>query len=446
MSSTAAPTPDAPAAEAWPRPVYAWYVLAIICFGYVFAFVDRIIVGLLTPAIQADLQITDTQIGLLQGLAFALFYTLFGLPLGWAVDRFKRVPILAVGMTVWSGMTAVCGLATGFWPLFLARMGVGIGEATLNPCASSLIADYFRPAQRARAFGFYVMSTAFASIFTYLIGAFVINALAGYETIPIPFVGDLKPWQVTFMIVGSVGLIPALLLQLTVKEPRRQGIVTVAGEKAGFAQTRAFLAGNARTLGCLLVGVALIVFEIYGTLYWQPTFFLRKFGWEPQKTGVYLAMIGSPLGVISAFMSGSVTNWFKKRGHADGAWITLLIGAVGCTLFGALAPLMPTPALALAMFAVKSFIVNYPTAACLTAISEVTPNQYRGQVTALYVVMTGLFAQGLGPLSVGLTTDYVFHDQAMVGESLAVVVVVTGVVGIGLLLWGRPAFSRSILP
>lgn len=445
MSTSSAP--PATSDDAWPRPVYAWYVLAIICFGYVFAFVDRIIVGLLTPAIQADLGLTDTQIGLLQGLAFAVFYTVFGLPLGWAADRFNRVRILSAGMTVWSGMTMLCGLATGFWPLFLARTGVGIGEATLNPCASSLIADYFRPSQRARAFGFYVMSTAVASILTYLIGAFIINALAGYETIPVPFVGDLKPWQVTFMIVGSVGLIPALLLQLTVKEPVRQGMTAAAASaKAGWAETRAFLAGNARTLICLLAGVALIVFEIYGTLYWQPTLFLRKYGWEPQKTGVYLALIGAPVGIVSAFMSGSVTNWFKKRGHIDGAWITVLIGAVGCTVFGALAPIMPTPALALTMFAIKSFVVNYPTAACLTAISEVTPNQYRGQVTALYVIATGLFAQGLGPLSVGLTTDYVFHDQAMVGESLALVVLVTGVIGIALLVYGRKAFRSSILP
>ena len=427
----------------WPPSTYSWYVLAIICFGYVFAFVDRIIVGLLTPAIQADLNLTDSQIGLLQGLAFALFYTIFGLPLGWAADRHNRSKLLAAGMTVWSGMTMVCGLTTGFWPLFLARMGVGVGEATLNPCASSLISDYFRPSQRPRAFGYYTMSTAVASILTYLIGALIISALAGYETIRLPLVGDLKPWQVTFMIVGAAGLLPAILMGLTVKEPLRQGKI-VGAPVATLAQARAFLKTNAVTLFCLLGGISLVVFEIYGTLYWQPSLFLRRYGWEPQKTAVYLAVISAPVGIASAYLSGSVTNWFKRRGRTDGAWMTCLIGAIGCTAFGVLAPIMPTPELALALTAAKSLFVNFPTAACYTAISEVTPNPFRGQVTSLYVIMTGLFAQGLGPFSVGATTDYVFRDQAAIGESLALVVLVTGLIGAGLLIYGRQSFIRSV--
>jgi len=132
--TTTSPPPSV--ATVYPSSRYSWYVLGVICFGYVFAFIDRTILGLLAPAIQKDYGITDTQMGLLQGLGFALFYTIFGLQLGWISDRFNRKWILTAGMTFWTLMTAMCGLAVGFKSLFAARAGVGVGEATLNPCAS----------------------------------------------------------------------------------------------------------------------------------------------------------------------------------------------------------------------------------------------------------------------------------------------------------------------
>ncbi|MFT7287587.1 MAG: MFS family permease [Halieaceae bacterium] len=137
--------------RAYPSPVYAWRCLSIICLAFLFGFMDRIIVGLLTPAIQAGLGLSDSQMGVIQGLAFAVFYTLFGLPLGLAADRSNRKWLLTVGATLWSPMTAAGGRARGFGGLFLARVGVGIGEATLNPCATSLIGDYFEPKARPKA-------------------------------------------------------------------------------------------------------------------------------------------------------------------------------------------------------------------------------------------------------------------------------------------------------
>lgn len=444
MSDVTASAGAKAADDNWPRPAYAWYVLIILSLGYIFAFVDRIILGLLTPAIQADLRLTDTQLGLLQGIAFALFYTLFGLPLGWAVDRFRRVGLLATGIAVWSSMTAFCGMATSFWPLFLARMGVGVGEATLNPCATSLIADLFKPSKRAKAFGFYVMSTALATGITYLITGILMKKLNAHGVFHLPLLGEVKPWQMTFLIVGAAGLIPTLLLFFTVKEPHRHGVAKKAG--ASRAQTWAFLKQNAKTLFCLLVGVALIVLEVYSVLYWQPTLFLRKYDWKPEDTAIWLAMLGAPMGVMSAIGSGFLTDWLKRKGRPEGAYLTCLIGAVGCTIFGGLAPLMPTPWLCLAFFSIRSLFINFPTAACLTAIAEVTPNQYRGQVTALYVIMTGLFAQGLGPVALGFANDTVFRSHTGIAYSMSTLVLITGVLGSALLIWGRSAYRKSMLP
>jgi MFS family permease len=439
MSQTAPAAPGQP----WPAPAYAWYVLAVIAFGYVFAFIDRIIVGLLTPDIQKSLHISDTQAGLLQGLAFALFYTLFGLPLGWLTDRSNRQRILAAGMTVWSVMTAACGLPSTFWPLFAARVGVGVGEATLNPCASSLIADYFPPHERPKAFGFYTMATAFASILSYLIGSGVLAWLRRYETIPVPGVGALQPWQFTFVFLGLAGLIPALLFAFTVREPARRGLSSRAAS-ADLRATLAFLRANRTTYICLMLGISLVILEVYGAAYWLPTIFLRQHGWSPVKTGIYLGLFQASCGVIGSAASGYVTTWLKDRGIAEGVWLMGLAGAVACTLFGAAAPLMPSPWLLLALSMLKALFVNFPPAAALTAMAEITPNEHRGKVTAVYVIMTGLFAQGLGPLMVGVITDSVFGVPEAVGKSLSLLVASTGLVGIGLLIYGRSAYRRSL--
>ena len=426
----------------WPKPAYAWYALTVISIGYIFAFIDRIVIGILTPDIIKSLHLTDTQMGLLQGLAFALFYTVFGIPLGWIADRGNRQRILSAGMTVWSVMTAACGLPTTFWPLFGARVGVGIGEATLGPCASSLIADWFPPEKRAKAFGFYTTATALAAIISYLMASLLLAWLGRYPVIDLPLVGAREPWQVVFIALGVLGLLPTALFAFTVVEPVRRGMVNAT--QAVAAGTWAFLRANAVTLSCLMVGASLIILEVYATVQWVPTYYLRTFGWSPAKTGFYLAILQSPCGLVSAFVSGYVVDWLKARGIKDAVWMLMLAGAIGCTVFGGLAPLMPAPELAMALFMMKALFVNFVPVGALAAMADVTPNQHRGFVVSLYVIMTGLFAQGAGPLMVGVLTDSVFHDPKAIGQSLALLVGGTGVVGLALLLWGRAAYGRSL--
>jgi len=428
----------------YPAPRTAWYVLGVICFGYVFAFIDRSIIGLLAPDIQKDFELNDTQMGLLQGMAFAIFYTLFGIPLGWFADRFNRKWLLTGGMTVWSVMTAACGLAPGFASLFVLRMGVGVGESTLNPCASSLISDHFPPEKRPRAFGFYVMSTAFAGVLSYLIGGTVIAALRGYEFITLPLVGEVKPWQVTMIVVGLLGLIPAVLLASTVKEPARLGLAAAAKGRATLAETRAFMWTNRKALGLFIIAAGLVILEIYGAAYWHPSLFIRVYGWTAAETAFYYGAVSGGIGIISAYTSGSLTNYFKRRGMGEGVWGTCMVGVIGCTIFGGLGPMMPTWELALPLLLLKSLFINYPSAAAMTAINEVTPNEHRGLTTAFYVILTGLVAQGLGPLSVGLTTDYVFADPKMIGFSLGAVVFITGIMAVLCLLWGRAAYRAAL--
>jgi MFS family permease len=433
--------------QPYPRPAYAWYSLGIICFAYLFGFMDRIIVGLLTPAIQQDLGLSDSEMGIIQGLAFAVFYTLFGLPIGLAADRGNRKWLLTAGTAMWSLMTASAGLVRSFMGLFLTRAGVGVGEATLNPCAASLIGDYFPPASRPKAFGIYTMSTALGTGVTYLAGGFILGFVGvgtGGNTFDMPLLGPIPAWQAVFIIIGLAGLVPAALMALTVREPLRRDVARGTSGRASWAETLAFLRLNRTTLLCHHFGVAFIVMAVYGWVNWMPAFFVRIHEWPVATFSVYYGIFGGLTGVISAISSGFVANWFRARGHVDGTWRTVLIGGIGLTIGTSVAPLMPTPELALAGYVIAGLFANYPPAQALAALAEMTPNQLRGFVTAIYVFVIGIGGAGLGPFAMGWVTDHVFADPQKIHYSMALVTFVMGVLGVFLIAVGNKSFRGSL--
>ena len=207
---------------------YGWLTVGLLTIAYIFSFIDRYVLGLLIEPIKADLGLTDTQIGLLLGPAFAIFYATMGLPLGWLADRKNRVKIVAVGIAVWSIATAASGLARNFTHLFIARMSIGVGEATLSPCAMSIISDSFPPEKRSRPIAVYTMALSVGAGFASLLGAGVLTWAKSGGSITLPWVGELVPWQATFFIVGLPGLVLSVLFFL-LREPARSGGPSVVG-------------------------------------------------------------------------------------------------------------------------------------------------------------------------------------------------------------------------
>jgi MFS family permease len=430
--------------DPFPRPAYAWYVVAVIFVSGSFAFVDRIVVSLVTPALQADLGLSDTQLGLLQGLAFALFYTFFGVPLGIVADRWNRKRLLTIGISVWSVMTALCGVTRSFGSLFLTRLGVGAGEATLNPCVTSLISDYFPQRVRPRAIAGYVMGQGFGHGLTYVFGGMLLGWLTTRGGISLPALGAIKPWQAMFLIVGTAGLIPALLFAFTVREPKRREVANKAHGRASASEVRVFMRKNRATLICHHLGIALTIMTAYGFGNWMPTFFLRVHNWTPQRFSVLYGSINIVLGIVAPLASGWLAGWLKERGMIDASWRIALAGAIGCTLCGALAPLMPTPELSLTVYVLAGLFASPPAVLALVAISEFVPNEMRGVITGVYFLIVGLLASGLGPFAVGAATDHLFHDKASIGRSLTLVSFVTGLPAVLLLTFGLKSFRQSL--
>ena len=435
----------------WPSPRYAWYVLIVLTTAYILAFVDRIILGLLLELIRVDMDISDTQVSLLGGVAFAVFYVIMGLPLGRLADRSNRRNIIIVGVLVWSIMTMACGLAKNFTQLFLARVGVGIGEAALSPAALSIIADYFPPQRRHVAIAIYMSAIAVGSGLAFISGGLVVNAVAGWSEISLPMIGQLAPWQITFILVGLPGILVAAIL-LSVREPVRLGTrPSTSGDAKGnvlhvsikevfsfmFKENRmTFISVFFAFGGCALYG--------FGLMLWLPAFLIRNFGWTELDIGLAYGSIILVFATIGMLGAPRLVDWLRQKGHEDALMRASLILCSIMTPFAIGATLMPTPYLALA-FVIPISACSFGLSALAPAIFQIiTPNQMRAQVAAVYSFFNNVIGMIIGGTFVALITDYVFKDPLMLGYSLSLTALFVMPASVLLMRAGLKPFVKSL--
>lgn len=428
----------------WPQSALAWRAVLLLNLAYLLAFADRIILSLLAIPIQADLGISDTQLGLLTGVAFGICYTLFGLPAGYLADRFDRRTLLALGILLWSAMTMACGLAAGFLGLFIARIGVGIGEAVLHPTATSLIADYFPPARRPRAYAVYMMAGAAGTFFAFLLGGRLLQAITAMGPIEWPLTGMLAPWQATFIAVGLPGIVLSAVILLLMPEPARRDEATGEPGEGGMRPLWALLAGEKRMFICLMAGVPLLLVGSYSMVAWLPVIFQRTYGWPPAQTAISFAMTAGISSIIGTLVLGWVVERLRARGRADATFLMCLGGGLAMNIFAGAAMLMPTPEKALALLTVAAFFLLAPGIAGVSCIAEIAPNRLRAKVSALFTLLTGLVTNTAGPFMVGIVTDKIIGDPGKVAYSLLLVISVCGTVGAALIVAGLAPYGRVV--
>ena len=411
-----APSPDA----AYPRPVYAWYVVGVLTVAYISSFIDRQILALLVTPIRRDLNISDTQMSLLMGLSFALFYTFLGVPIGRLADSRSRRGIIAVGIALWSLMTAACGVAKNYVQLLLARFGVGVGEAALSPPAYSLIADYFPRERLATALSIYSMGIYIGSGLALLLGGAILGTVSTEGMWHAPIVGDIYPWQTVFLLVGLPGLLVALLM-LSVREVPRRSRVRVQAGGASFREVLRHMRTHWRVYTAHNLGFALWVLMGQGTAAWAPTLFIRTHGWTPAETGLRYGVLVIVFGVLGIVSGGRLADSLLRRGYTDAKIRVCLLGALGASLFLALYPVLPSGGLAMIAFTPVMFFTAFPMGAAAAAIQEVTPGEMRAQASSIYLFVANLIGLGLGPTAVALFTDYVFRSDDALRFSLVIV-------------------------
>jgi MFS family permease len=427
-----------------PKVGYAWYVVAVLTAIYMLSFVDRQILSLLVPQIEHDLNIKDTEIGLLGGPAFALFYTFMGLPLGRMVDSLNRSRLVAVCVVIWSCFTSMCSAAGTFATLFLARVGVGVGEAGLGPAAYSLIADYFPRERMGAAISVYYMGLFFGTSLAQLVSGITIQALGRTPLLTVPVLGTIASWRVTFLIVGLPGILFALLA-LTIREPLRKNLhVDAAGRpaRATFGEAFAQMRLRWQSVVGISVGMAFQSVCTYSVSQWAAPYFMRVYGWQPAQTGKTLAFILIVFACSGMYLGGVLSDRWQKQGVLDARLRVALVSGAGILVFLVPSLLMPKVEWTLALFAPGVFFMAFAMGTAVAALQVVFPNQVRGQVGALFLFVLNVVGLSIGPVLPGYLDDHVFHDPKAVGTSLAITVAIGAVMMLLLLGSTRPAYRR----
>ena len=368
----------------------AYYALGILTIVYSINFIDRQLLSILQESIKADLMLSDAQLGLLTGFAFAVFYTFAGLPIASLADRSNRRNIVAISLTIWSGMTAISGLAQNYWQLLAARVGVGIGEAGGSPPSHSMISDIFPPEKRASAIGFYSTGISIGILFGFLFGGWL-NEFFG--------------WRVAFFVVGVPGVLLALVLYLTVPEPIRG----LAENKASTGDNPSMMTVfkvllSRRSFLFMALGAAMNAFAGYSTANWVASFMIRTHQMPTGELGTWLALIIGVGGAIGVFGSGVIAD---KLGKTDKRWY-MWVAVCACVIS---IPLqistfwVDDPYTALMCMTIPSILANAYLGPTIASVHSMVGLKMRAVSSALLFFILNIIGLGMGPTTVGLVSD-----------------------------------------
>ncbi|MGH6781240.1 MAG: spinster family MFS transporter [Sphingomonadaceae bacterium] len=383
--------------SATPTKAYRAIVLAMLLVVYTFNFVDRQILGILAGPIKADLGLSDKQLGALGGIAFALLYSTLAVPLAWVADRTSRTWVITVSLGIWSGFTALCGLATGFWQLFLARLGVGVGEAGGVAPSYALIADYFPSGERARALSIYSLGIPLGSAAGVLFGGYIAATI---------------DWRTAFIVVGVAGIAVAPLFRLIVRDPPRAAPTESATAPVG--QVFGILAAK-RSFWLLAFGASSSSMLGYGLAFWLPSLMKRSFGLDLIQTSHFYGAILLIGGVAGILAGGFLGDWLGKRDKAAYARLPAIAFVLAVPLFAA-GIMSGSVTAAFLLFLVPQALAYVWLGPVISAVQHLVPAHMRATASASFLLINNLIGIGggtffLGALSDALTQRY--GDEAL---------------------------------
>jgi predicted MFS family arabinose efflux permease len=386
-----------------PRPsnAYRAYVLCILVLVYTFNFIDRQIIGILAIPIKEDLGLSDTQLGLMGGLAFALLYTTLAIPIAMAADRMSRTWIMTGALVVWSGMTAVCGMAQNFWQLFLARVGVGIGEAGGVAPAYSLISDFFPPNQRARALSVYSFGIPIGSALGIVFGGII---------------ATLVDWRFAFVVVGAAGILVAPLFRATVREPVR-GAFDAKGSVTSAASLREIMRVLMKKPSFWGLSLAASCSSMmgYGLFFWLPSFFVRSYDVTLLNASLVYGAILLVGGIAGTWLGGSLADRFGETNRSAYARIPAFafLATVPFYMIGVMSPTLMISVLVMVVPTALGLAWLGPV---ISAVQHLVPPNMRATASAIFLFVNNLIGIGIGTLAIGAISDGLqdrFGDESL---------------------------------
>jgi MFS family permease len=398
----------------WPAPRVAWYAVVALACVLMFGTVENTIVTYLIQPIKRDFGLSDLQISILIGAAPSIFYACIGFPLARLVDSVRRNTLLALALGIGGVATSLAGLTQQFWQFALCRMVVGGGGAISSPGIYSLLADYFPRERLTRAIAVLTIGLVVGRSLAPVVASGLLKFAAATGAVSC---GSLliREWQLVFVMTGALGVCGALLM-LTVREPARRG--TIRGRPLSVGEVFSYVWAHRRLYLPQFLALAFYAVENYGIELWRVEFLRRTYGWAPAATGAIIGPINLVASLIGLTLGTRLTEHFAKtRDDAN-------LRTVGCVylvtpLFATLAPLMPTPWLSIACSAVTLTLGMAAVAPQNAALQSVTPNEMRGQITAIYYFVFYVIGLGLGPTVMGFITDVIIGDEAQIRYAMS---------------------------
>jgi predicted MFS family arabinose efflux permease len=402
-------------------PFARYYTLFLLTIVYIFNFIDRQILSILQEPIKRDLGLSDSQLGLLTGFAFAMFYVIAGIPMARLADQHNRRNIIAWSLGIWSAMTAVCGVAQTYTQLFLARIGVGIGEAGCSPPAHSMISDIFPPEKRASVLSIYTAGVYIGVLFGFLMGGWL-NQFLG--------------WRIALLFVGVPGIALALLVRFTIPEPLRGLSSSLRDHKQSVSLMQVYrLLWSRKSFRYLSAGGAFSAFAAYSVLNWMAPYLIRVHGMSTGELGTILALSIGLCGGLGTFASGMLADRLAKRDRRWYAWIPALAMFVSVPAYIAVFS-MTSPSLILLINILPMFLSNTFTALSITMIHGMLAPTMRATGSALFLLIANIFGLGLGPWLVGIASDYLqpAYGHESIRYALLYIAPIIALIG-GFLYW-----------
>ncbi len=432
-----APPPSAPATGGFSS-AYAWFVVAVLALANCVSFIDRLILSLLVQPIKAELGISDTTFSLLAGAAFAIFYCGMGLIIARWADRYSRKWIITSGVTLWCAMTALSGTARSYAHLFLFRIGVGVGEATLSPSAYSMLAGYFPPRRLALAIGLFSAGVTAGTGIAYLLGGAVIGWVFAQGEIDIPLLGEFGGWRLVMVLIGLLGL-PVALLMLLVREPPRG---------AGFARASSsevwrYFHQHLPRYGYVFAGYGTTSITAFAVMTWTPALYQRQYGASIPEAAIVIGTVALLGGLLGALSGGWLSDQLESRGDTRAKLRVLCGCGLGLLLPGIVAPFMPSMHAHAAVIFFVFFFGSAATGPAGAYVQSISPEPMRAQFGAAYQLSLVLVGATLGPFLVGFMTDFLFADEKKIGLSLSLTSLLANPLA-AWLLW--KAFRRTREP
>lgn len=442
MASAAPAATDLPAPAAdWPDRRQAWTFVALLFLAGICSVIDRGALNVVVDPVRHDLGIGDQQIGLLQGLAFGLFYAFMGVPMGLAADRVSRRRLVAGGIALWSLATIGSGLAQSFGELFAARLLVGLGEAALSPAAISLIADLFPPDRRGRPISLFMMGQGLANGLAISLTGLILTAAAGGAFDHLPLVGGLAPWRLAFVWFGASGLVIAGAILLLAREPARLGVAARVQSRPGAAEA-AFVWRNRAVLVPLYLGFAVCFAAAYGAAAWMPAMLTREFHQTPAFLGAWLGPLSMLFSAVGPLLGGALIDRSMRAGRPRARFAILSLAPL-CAAPAMLAALAPDARLAAGLAASANAVFAVTGTIMLASLQLLFPPRMRGSAVAITLVLNTVLGATLGPLAVAMVTERVLGDPALVGWSIALVCLPCLVLAAGLYALARRNIGRA---